>query len=86
MVWFYLVKLKNEIEFIFIHYITELKDKVESSEGSGKEIDQVEQLDDLLNQSAKVLNKNCDSEETDVSTNSKQEIDHFHLLIVGTLT
>ena len=33
--------------------ITELKDKIKSSKGSGLETDQTEQLDVLLNQSAK---------------------------------
>ena len=47
------------------------KDKMKSREGSGMESDQVEQLDMLLNQSVKVLNKKCDTEETDASTTSK---------------
>ena len=36
------------------------------------ETDQAEQLDALLNQSTKVLNKNHDTEETDASLTSKQ--------------
>ena len=53
--------------------ITESKDKIKSSEGSGMETGQVEQLDVCLNQSAKVLIKNCDTEETNMSTTSKQD-------------
>ena len=41
----------------------ELKDKVKNSEGSGMETDHAEQLDTLLNQSAKVLNRNCHTED-----------------------
>ena len=37
------------------------------------ETDQAEQLDALLNQSTKVLEKNCDTEETDTSTSLKRE-------------
>ena len=37
------------------------------------ESDQAEQLDALINKSAKVLNKNCETEETDVSTTSKRD-------------
>ena len=35
------------------------------------ETDQAEQLDACLNYCTKVLNKNCDTEETDISTTSK---------------
>ena len=51
----------------------ESKDKVQSGEGSGMEIDQSGQLDALLNQYVTVLNKNCDTEETNSSTTSKQD-------------
>ena len=51
--------------------IVELKDKTKGSEWSGMETDQAEQVDAPLNQSTKVLNKNCDTEETDASTTSK---------------
>ena len=49
--------------------IIELKD-----EGSGMETDQTNQLDTLSNQSAKMLNKNHDTEEMDTSTTSKHDI------------
>ena len=39
----------------------------------GMETDHTEQLAVLLSQSAKVLNKNWDTEETNASTTSKQE-------------
>ena len=51
--------------------IVKLKDKTKISKGSGMETDQAELLDVPLNQSAKVLNKNHDTEETDASTTSK---------------
>ena len=51
--------------------IVELKNKTKSSKGSGIETDQAQQLDTVLNQSAKALNKNCDTEETDASTTSR---------------
>ena len=41
--------------------------KIKSSEGSGRETDEAEQLDPVLNQSAKVLNKTQEAEETDAS-------------------
>ena len=50
----------------------ESRDKVKISEGSGMETDQAEWLDTLLNQSAKVLNKNCNTEETDISITGQQ--------------
>ena len=50
-----------------------MKDKTKSSKGAGIETDQAEQLKALLNQSTKVLCKNCDTEETDSSTTSKQD-------------
>ena len=37
------------------------------------ETDQAEQLDAFFNQSAKMLNKNHDNEETDTSTTSKED-------------
>ena len=55
----------------------ELKNKAKVSKGSGKEIDQAEQLDVLLNQSVKVLNKNCETEVRDACITSKQE-NRFH--------
>ena len=51
--------------------IRELKDEVKSSEGSEMETDQTEQLDALLNQSAKSV-KNHNTEEMDASTTSQQ--------------
>ena len=48
--------------------IAKLTDETKSIKGSGIETDQAKQLDVLLNQSAKVLNKNCNTEETDTST------------------
>ena len=42
--------------------IVELKDKIKSCKGTGIETDQAEQLDALLNQSAKALNKNHNTE------------------------
>ena len=38
------------------------------------ETDQTEQLDVFLNQSTKVLNEECDTEDMDTSTTSKQDI------------
>ena len=51
----------------------ELKDKAKSSERLGMETDLAEWLDVLLNQSTKVLNKNCYTEETDTSTTLKRD-------------
>ena len=51
--------------------IDELKEKIKSSEESGMETIQVEQLDALINQSVKVLNKNHDTEDTDTSNTLK---------------
>ena len=51
--------------------MTKVKDRTKSSQGSTMETDQAKQLDALLNQSVKVLNKNCDTEEIDASTTSK---------------
>ena len=59
-------KLKTTIDTV------ELKDKRNGGKGSVIEADQAEQLDALLNQSAKVLNKNHDTEEMDSSTTSKR--------------
>ena len=42
--------------------IVELGDKLKSSEGSGMEPDQTEQLDLPLDQSTKELNGKCDTE------------------------
>ena len=43
------------------------RDKIKCSQESGMQTDQAEQLDTLLNQSAKVLNKSHDTKETDAS-------------------
>ena len=64
----------NSLECINMPILKELKDKVKSSEGSGMETDQTEQLDELLHQSIKVVIKNHDTEETDDSMTSKQDI------------
>ena len=53
--------------------ITKLNDKVKSSEGSGMVTDQAKQLNVLSNQSAEVLYKLHDDEETDDSTTPKQD-------------
>ena len=53
--------------------IAKLKDITRSSDGLGMETDQAEQFDALSNQSAKVLHKNCDIEETDASTTSESD-------------
>ena len=47
------------------------REKVKSSVGSGMETDQGGQLDMLLNQFMKVLNKNYNIEEADASLTSK---------------
>ena len=47
--------------------------RAKCSDRPGMETDQEEQLDALLNQSTKVLNNNCETEETDVSSISKRE-------------
>ena len=52
-------------------YFERIKDKVKSSEQVDMVVDQAEQLDVLLNQSAEVLNKNHDNEETDACMTSK---------------
>ena len=47
--------------------------EVKSSDGLGMETGQTEQLDTLLSQFAKVLNKNSDAKETDAFATSKQD-------------
>ena len=61
----------GSLKCIHLSISKESKDKVKSSEGSGIETDQAEQLDVLLNQSTKVLNKHHDTDETDASITSK---------------
>ena len=46
---------------------------VKNTKGSGMETDQAEQLGGLLGQSAKVLNRNQEAEETDTSITSKRD-------------
>ena len=65
--------------------MVESKDETKSSEGSGMEVYQAEQLDTLLNLSAKMLNKNCDTQKTDAFTTLKRDIDPHCLLIIKAL-